>query len=712
MTTSSLTPPQQPAAPSGRSELDSPLAPTAPTSARAVMTVHLSGEPLHLALVPDTGFKPSDRSTATEFRAALDTLTDATKVVQAIADRLMDPLDGETTRGARALIAHRHDLSPQFFERIRGYLYGLTTNGGTLDSATGAVLVPPVPREEFARQTAHLPPFTDGSINLSRLLDHLYDARPWVGQGFYLFETRGDWERFNAKLAAANPGVSGTFASLERLFEQMTGQESIPREMLDRYGALSREILRAQERLLEGALATINGALDPHSRVVLTVSAGDAGVHASVHPFSTVFDADLMRISGHLLTAASLLPADCGGLSAELTKHAAWCRTPSEDPHWGQPSVRGLNTANQGATIDLHFDWAESVSIAFLGDKRCPQMIVAQHLTPAEAAEFAVPPPLSPPTVGPGVPETYLPLVRALAIGGAARYTVISPEETIDATLDPRLPANTPVLNTIERNTRPICTNIEPLGVLYEAGLLIHGDGAHVQSLGRAAIVAAQLREASRPDISTQFLGGQTGELTAHGFALAGAVARAVNAPPHSSGPLLDVLIGYEAIAAVRSSLEGTRERAALGIIRQLRADGALSIESSAGVLRIVAAPPTTVAEAARALQNQLILWQLGLPRAAQNTLSSTDSSAIHLLVQAGWSYAQNLPRDVRLRLREEARREVELFFQRDASADLVELLRPLVDRTPPGHFYAVLATDPALRGLFAPPESVELASD
>ena len=194
------------------------------------------------------------------------------------------------------------------------------------------------------------------------------------------------------------------------------------------------------------------------------------------------------------------------------------------------------------------------------------------------------------------------------------------------------------------------------------------------------------------------------------GYALSGAIARAVTAPPPLVEPLLDILVGYEALNALRANLEGTAERASLRVLGDLIERGAISVDASSAGLRVTSASPATVAEASRALQNQLQLWQIGLPKSSHPNISRDDVARLepHLVVQAGWSYARSLDQLTRRRLRDEARREVELFFGRDKLERLAEVIRPLVDLLPPGRLCAVILSDPALRGLLLPEEPVD----
>lgn len=674
-----------------------------------VLSVQISGEAVRLAVVPDTDFRPIDHDTATEFRAALNKLTDATEVVQTIADRLMDPLDGDTTRGVRALITHRNDLDPVFFDRARGYLYGLLAAGSTLEPARGAVIIPPVTREELSAVIARIPALREPLFDTTRWLDHLYDPRPNIGQGFYLFKSPRDWERFIEALVEASPTARRAIIEVQKIFNDFVGRETLPAELRVQYDALSRVILAEQENFLSRSLEHTEGANDPLTRVYLEVRSGSEP-RLKPLPFSSEFGPELMRLSGLLLTAEALLPPSAHELRATLVDQAAWCSQPSESPHWGQPSTVWIGAHDPGAVLDIQVDWAETV--ALLGDKRSPQMIVAQHLPPEEAAPFAPPPPVTPHLPTHGVPESHLPLVRALAIGGTASHGVVSPEKMIDAPADPELPPGTAIIGTIETIKRPIFTNVTPLEVMHDAGALAASDTAQGEALKNAALIAAQLRESSHTDTSTQLLGGDTGELTAHGYALTGAIARAVTAPPASVEPLLDILVGYEAVKAVRANLEGTQERATIGVISELIERKALSVDASPAGLRVVSGPPHIVIETARALQNKLQLWQIGIPKSVQPTISKEDIDRLepHLLIQAGWSFARSLDQLTRRRLREEARREVELFFGQRAHTDLADAIRPLVDLLPSGRLCAVMVSDPALRGLLLPEEDLNLS--
>lgn len=665
-----------------------------------IVTVSISGEPLRVAPVPDTDFRPIQLDTANEYRAALKVLSEASELTQKVADRLTDPLDGKTTEGIRRLIGCYPDVSPRFLESIRGYLYGVLSSGGTLDPSTGAVIIPPLSREEFTTAIAACASFQEVPFDTAGWIDHLYDPRPNIGQGYYRFKSPADWERFIELVSERVPETGAAISRLRELFDQATVQGTIAPANHSEYVQLSQTLLSAQETVLEALLEKVPGAFDPLTRVTIELRPG-LNPDIVVVPYSAEFKAELTRISGNLLTAENLLPPEAVILREMVLRQEQWCLAPSTTRGWGEPNERWIDVPSEAVAFDIQFHCAETVSLS--GDKRNFQLLITQPLSDRELAALDISPPSSSFSPGYGAPQTSTPYVRLLDSGGVARYPVTSREDAIEPISSPESDAIEPSLS-MEIQKQPILVNVVSLGIMHDTGSMREIHPTLVDDLARASIVAEALKMANRPDSATQYILGVPGELTANGYAVAGAVGNAVLCRPDTIRPVLDVLVGYDALVCLRGGGYGAIERSTLGIVQELERRGAISLDVSSGGLRITHIDPVKLREIARTLQHQLQLWQLGLPLAAQRRIIESIEylPPEQSLAPTGLVFARTLDQVTRRRMRDEARQEVEAFFARDAVAPLIEKLTPLLDTVPMERMVVAPPTDREVNVLFS----------
>lgn len=678
--------------------------PVTPTP-ESVVTISISGESVRVATVPDTDFRPLDLETANEYRAVLNVLSETTQLTQRLADRLMDPLDGKVTEGCRALIAHQHEAPPRFVESLRGYLYGVLTAGGTLDPTTGAVFIPPVPHATFAAAIAEMPSFQTASFDTASWVNHLYDARPNIGQGYYRFKSPADWERFVEQAVERSPESRAALSRVSEIFLRATESGTLSPTDHAEYIRLSQHLLAAQAATLETIVEKVPGAFDPHTRVTIELRPGLAP-DITVTPYHIEFKPELTRISGNLLTAENLLPAEATSLRETLKSQERWCLTPCSNPGWGEPSERWIQGGPESSVIDVQFNCAETVSL--LGDKRIFQLIVTQPLSARELAALDIEPPSTSFSAGYGAPQTNTPFVRLLHNAGVANYPVSSREETIEPIYSPETAGIDPT-HSVESQRQPVLVNVVPLGITSDTASIREISPSLVDDLARASIIADALKTANRTDSATQYILGIPGELTAHGYAIAGAVGNAAACRSEMIQPVLNVLVGYDALVCLRSGALGSLERSTLGIVQELERRGAITLDVSSGGLRITHVDPIKLREIAAILQHQLQLWQMGLPRSAHEAVKELQDSPIieHSLAPEGLLYARKLDQVTRRRLREEARGEVEAFFAPEALSPLIEKLTPLLGTIPAERLVAAPpgdeAIDTLIRGISAP---------
>jgi hypothetical protein len=664
-----------------------------PTQSSAVFKV--SGETVRVALVPNTEFVPRDPQTANEYNAAVKVMSEAARLTQSLADRLMDPLDGKTIGLVRGIIEHRTALPAQLTTKLDGYLYRILSAGGAIDCVSGAVIIPPVPREALATALANVPELQHPHFDLATVLTHLYDPRPSIGQGHFVFKARSDWDHFCEAVEAHHPKIARTTAELRSIFETAIATGDISPAELSTYETLSREILTAQEATLEDLLAKAHGAFDPCTRVYIEIRPGLAP-EITVVPYSGEFRAELTRLSGHLLTAENLLPAEATPLRELIKSQVGWCLAPSTTPQWGLPSEAWIDTTHSNTVLDVQFNCGEMV--ALVGEKRNFQLIIAQYL-PAEevrAQGFDLPPTSFP--HGFGSPEVQTPFLRLLDSAGAARYGAASREESITP-VAPRENALGSAEQTVEFIKRPVFVNVVPLGVTHAMASLREIPPTLIDELARASIIADSLKAANTADSDARYISGLPGDIAAHAYVIAGAVGNATRYDPATAQLVLNILAGYEALLALRSGGAGALERATLGVLQELERRGVLTVDVSSGEFKITAFDPVKLREIAVRLQHQLQLWQLGIPLSLQKTL--LDRANLDLSVASmGLAFARDLDQITRRRLREEARPEIEGWCDPQTLAPICQKLTALLDTAPLERIVAEVPSDPALRTL------------
>ncbi|MFM1846908.1 MAG: hypothetical protein RL417_382 [Pseudomonadota bacterium] len=663
-----------------------------------LVSLSISGETVRVALISSHEFIPANPETANEYRAALKVVSEAARLTQSLADRLMDPLDGKTVEIARALVEHKDVLSAHLGVAIDGYLYGIAAAGGNLDCAAGAVMIPPVSKEKLTAAVAHVPALQNPNLDTSAVIAHLFEPRPNIGQGFYIFKSSADWNRFNELVTERHPEISTVTTELRDIFNQATGVPDLPHKIRAKYEELSRKILAAQESTLEDLLDRTPGAFDPCTRVYLELRAGLAP-NITVVPYSSEFRPELTRLSGHLLTAENLLPAEAVQLRALIKSQVAWCLTASGDERWGMPSEQWIETSHSEGAIDIQFNCAETV--ALLGEKRNFQLVAAQSLSPNEVAALQLESPTVSFPAGFGAPESRVPFMRLMESAGAARYPIASREESISA-IPPTSSDIVPTEQSIEVIKRPVFVNVAPLGVLHDLSSLREVAPTALDALARASILVDALKAANRTDSDTQYILGSAGEVTSHGYAFAGAFASVSRCRPENVQPVLNVLAGYDTLVALRSGTSSGLDRATLGIVQELERRGAITLDVSSGGLKVTAVDPLKLREVAQVLQHQLQLWQLGIPLIAHRKLLE-ESGIDRSLAPPGVAFARSLDQITRRRMRDEARDEVESRFNGESLAPIREKLSPLLDTIPRDRLVAELPSDPIIRALLLP---------
>ncbi|VVC04355.1 Uncharacterised protein [Candidatus Burarchaeum australiense] len=325
----------------------------------------------------DTAFKrPAGLSDAEteKFKDALRTLEGAAEIIMRLQNRLTDSEDGRTTLGIYLLTRHLDSLSPEFAQQLRGYLFAIQKEGDCFDKTRGSVFIPPCSRERFEVELNSLPESARKVFirkDWEAWLDHLYNPIPKVTEGFFLFNSKGDWERFEASLGAEYALLKN---KVQMLFT-LALDEPLPADRLAEYDAASKKLLGMQKKALEAALKEDKEASGMCIRVRISVD--DAGkISLSSTHYTEEFRPSLDALAATLRQTRDLIPEWATELRGVLEAQARQFGEKSNDPNWGKTVAEWVTAKEAANSIGCLATCEEKVS--HVGRKSTFHIIVYQ----------------------------------------------------------------------------------------------------------------------------------------------------------------------------------------------------------------------------------------------------------------------------------------------------------------------------------------------
>ncbi|MDO8339811.1 MAG: hypothetical protein Q7T16_04095 [Candidatus Burarchaeum sp.] len=569
--------------------------------------VTINGRPYHIVIIPDeeTALRlPKDFPVedASAYRRALSILREAAQITQRLSDRLSDSQDGKTTEGVGLLIKHMNELSPEFAQQIRGYLLAIIKNIDNFDKIRGSVFVPPCSRERFESEIGLLPADAKTSFDWNAWLDHLYNPVPKATEGFYLFETKGDWERFEASL-----GVDYARLKLivQKRFERALNGAPDMKNM-EKYDVASQKLMDLQRNALKKVLALAENetASGMCTRVRIRVGE-DAKISFSAVNYTTEFRPELDKLADLLAKVRAALPERATELRGVLEAQEKWCRIENADTDWGLTRSEWLAAKNPRDILDCNVTCEEKV--ALLGAKSTFQLLVSQHdqILPALQPVWE--------TVTARASESNINtvLLRTLIVGGFASNYVISGEKLPD-------PANQPQYksSTFTNTTVAVQVRAEAEAIAKATGRTIE----EALALSPTAILATCLHEFrhTRGD-HAKFLGEYANYVEESNAQTGPIFYTPVFAPE-----MMDAIAVFEALwTPIRRARQGPLEahsRSDLVLIDEYLKAGAVEIVEKDGKYMLHVTDLDKLVQTAHRLGLQMCLWEKGVPLDLQSS--------------------------------------------------------------------------------------------
>jgi len=323
----------------------------------------------------ETAFNPKglSKKDAKAYSTALSILEEAAQTVSRMSNRLLDSADGLTTEGVAILLQNKDALNPEFLEKISPYLLAILKSGKTSDGHRQTVFIPPCERAQFEAEIGYLPEKIRKSFDWSGWLDHLYDPVPKVGDGFYLFKSQADWDRFEVSLG-------DKYARLKRQLQKLFTKaltEPLDHVELKKYDSLSSKLLEIQKAKLEEALKTNKYARGMCTRVRVGVSSSGK-LSFSVTHYTEEFKDELKLLAKKIREAKRTLPQgpQTAELRAVLDAQAKWCLEQTRNPDWGKSLPIWVTAKDPKNRIDCNLTCEEKVSQ--IGQKSTFQIHVSQ----------------------------------------------------------------------------------------------------------------------------------------------------------------------------------------------------------------------------------------------------------------------------------------------------------------------------------------------
>ena len=605
-----------------------------------------------------------------QYEGALERLKDAAQIVTQMADRLIDSEDGLTQKGVGLISKDLDKLDPQFAEQISGYLFAMLKYGGTVDPMKGTVLIPPCTREKFEIELSSLPKEASANFDFAKWLDHLYDPVPRVTEGFYLFESKGDWGRFEASLgkehADTNTLLHVTFDKLLHLLPEAEGTHLAS---MDMYVELSQRVMEMQKKVLEPVLAEDQYARGMSTRVRIKVDE-DGKVSLSTTHYTEEFKDDLAALAAKLREASDTLPDLASELRMVLNAHADWCEAKTTDPDWGRSSPTWVNAKDPSNLIDVNVTAEEKVS--HIGQKGIFHMQVTQHVDLPESLSklWGV--------VQEQASREHVSMLalRTLVVGGHTVHMTIAGEKLPD-------PAGEPLYKSM------IFTNALGDIVVRSSGpSILSATGIDVAAFPRLSDAVTQgiiqheygHTKGDHAKFLEQY-GGFVEETNAQGCALYDTMR---NTPD-----MIQEMILFESlwmpIRRARSGILEQHSRSDLVLLNEYLKAGALEIVEKDGRHIVQLRDQNLLLETAFQTATKMRLWEKGIPSRPHSQFTepfdSHDSGQDARITKAGVEWFGDQEQAVQARLKQETFAEAEAFFSEDKMREIGKKIQPILNQ-------------------------------
>lgn len=609
----------------------------------------------------------ADRNGLVEILRLLD---DLSQIVNALNERLVDRLDGLTTRGVLALL-ECENVDPAFGNALAPFAFGLLKHGTNVFTERGSVIVPPRPRNDFERQIQRLPKALREEIPWARVLDNLFDAVPLATQGFYLFETDGDLERFERTLGEEYARICSELRELfSRAVAQQAGMSREDWELLDK---LSQRALDLQKAPLEAALEAGPDAC----RCVATrvrFRCDPAGhITCSARHYSEEFAEELCACARLLRSMHDAAPAFASELRDVLADLADWCTASNPGESWAESRPVWIAADDPDNLIDINLTFEEKVSR--IGSKGGLQLLACTFDdVPDKLRDIYA----SVREKGRRQNLNIL-FLRQLVVGGGASNYTLAGEKLPDPGGRPRYKV------MIFTNTTRSAL------VLMNRALIASATdvpASHVERIADSAKLAVLFHEYGHTlGDYAEFLGDLGGSVEETNAEASSIYETARLAPEH-----LDQVLVLEACwTPVRRAMQGPTEshsHANIVLFDELRRAGALAVVSLDGRKLVRVLDRDLAVRVCFDLAMRMRLWEAGLPvepqRAVLEPFSPVDGTQDERIAAAARALLDRLGEERKAELRRQVLDECRAWF---AMSRLHEISQPLLEviETMPG---------------------------
>lgn len=643
--------------------------------------ISIGGQPYRVTVIggEDTALEPTPALPRAERQAletSLEVLRQAAQTVQRMSDRLLDPADGMTLRGAALMAENLPCLPAGAADALAPYLLAITKFGGTLHPTRGSVVPPPLPRAELEQAVAGLPALQTSGFDVRAWMDTIYDPVPRVTEGHYLFSSPADRQRFDALLGSEHTILE---AQVREIFERGTRSQLTPNDIRD-IDRASQKMMELQKAALEPALAADADARAMSTRVRISVSDTGQITLASTH-LTDEFKQDLTQLRGQLLAAASALPAVAQELKEVLSAQADWCVDTARGHDWGQSLPRWVAAKDPASVIDVNMTCEEKAS--HLGAKSNFHILVTQHVEVPDALK----------DVWKAVQESASRsnvntlLLKTLLVGGHASNYTISGEKLPD-------PANQPEYKsmTFKNTTEAMMLTAQADAISASTGL----SAADIAAMKSIPVLAVALHEYGHTlGDHASFLGVHAGSVEETN-AQSSAVYLTAKLAPESVGDILNLEACWMPVRRVRQGPTEQHSRSDIVLFEEYLNQGAIGIVDKNGKQVVSVLDPARAVEVAYGMAIKMRLWEKGIPErlhaGLKESFAAADPDQDSRIIKRALAFVGAQPDQAALRA--ETLAEVNAYFANQRLLDIGDKLTPVIAHMPGEQPLAIVPTD------------------
>ncbi len=617
---------------------------------------------------------------------AVDLLKQAAQIVTAINERLVDSLDGLTTRGMWRLMCSA-ELSTSFRDTLRSYAFACLKYGTNQLPERGSVIVPPCSRSQFDTQIAKLSSKAHSDLPWARLIEHLFTSTPRVTQGFYLFESEHDFDRFETTLGLE---YQRSRKELSVLFDRACEARDLDASEWRKLDELSQTLLERQKLALEAQMESASPELRSVATRVRIAYARDGKPQFRATPYAEEFSEQLSLCARLLRDAKQRLPSFAIEAQNVLGDLVAWCTDKSEPDAWAESRTSWIAASDPDSVIDINLSAEEKVSR--LGTKGGLQLVVSSFESPPQAlgAVYEV---VRKAAMTKG--DLNVVFLRQLAVGGGASNAVLAGEKLPDPRGRPQYKvmtfSNTVAAAMVRGNAELILHATEwprdqmnrledtakGLVLLHEYGHTLGDFADYLGDLGASV-------EEANAEASALYSMQRLSPNDVQGAAVLGACWTPVHrtlqglTEPHSQADI--ALFGeYEQAGGVRVDRASDRT-----IVRVINTE--------------------QIVTTAFAIALRMRLWEAGIPTAHHYGLTELfdahDLGQDERIARAAARFVETLDEGTRAAMRRSTLEEVREYFSLRRLESIVVPLRDVIQAMPAYQSMAVIPTDSRLATL------------